>query len=675
MTLQDALAALLVSLFDRSELRTLASTDLFLGDLAADLPPEGASLADTAASVVAGLKKRHLLNRSLFRTLTTLRPSHSRAIRLMEARWTSRRVVLLYDTGSGTGGTPPDVAVARTLAWALTERGHCVWSVPPTADHAGSWAEREIHDTCDAVLLILSASAARSGPLQAAARSALARRLAGSRLPALMVAALDPTPPEGDLLPLMADAKLYTADGSPDALVDSLDRDLRHLAPVASQPVDCERTAWGWPRMAPVQESRPPGPVPRIEAFARGCRPPEAAFAMEILPRAPTVEVSGDRLAVTVDRVGVKEAVHTGAARNALWASWLGVREKREAAQAWDAWYQARLTGGDPGPPPEWPPVPLRWAAGGILPLVRWRNRTWVPLFFRDIPPYGWVLPMGATDPEDDLQDPAAFALREALEELMILRGEPRRGVPLALRLLIVDDGEGPEAARARAVAALSAPVALRLQRDGLALGDGPVPSVHDPAPPPLLADPVPTRTDLEILGPDGVPRRHPDVLVSLGPLDLGIDVIRVLRLDLDAEDTILDGEVLVRPDGTRELVRMPVAMIAWSAISRVFPARGRHTLAWTQDTPPSVRAGPLGPADVHFFGWDIVRRREIALGSRMGDAPDPRDRARCRTWIEQFGPRFLDAGGQPSTASPCDLWVPATARVLAQAVARRVGP
>jgi hypothetical protein len=673
VTLQDTLTSLLLALFDRNELRTLASTDLYLGDLSADLPPPVASPEETAAAVVAGMLRRGLAGRSLFRTLTTLRPAHGRSIRAIETLWTSRRVALLYDTG--TGSPLPDAALARTLAWALTERGHRLWSVPPTAAVAGCWAEREVHATCDAVLLILSASAARQPALCAAARSALARRRAGGPLPVLMVAAMDMTPPDADLLPFMAEANLYMADGAPDTLIGTLDRDLKSLAPVPTQSVDLDRTVWGRPRLASLQDPRPPGPVPRAEAFQQGWRPPEAAFAMEILTRPPVVQVAGQRIEVTVDRAGVTEGVHTGPARNALWATWLGIGERRAAAEAWDAWYQACLTGAEPGPTPSSPMVPLRWAAGGVLPLTRWRGRPWVPVFFRDIPPYGWVLPLGATDPDDDLQDPSAFAVREALEELMVVGGEPSRGALLAVRPLLVDDGDGLAATLARSASALAAPVALRLERDGLVLSDARTPRKGDPTLPGLWAEPVPTRTDLEVKGPDGAARRHRDVLVSIGPLDLGIDVVRVLRLDLDDGDTILDGEVLVRPDGTRELVRMPVAMVAWSAVTRIFSAGAGQSLSWTPDTPPSVRAGPLAPGEVHLFCWDVVRRREIALGSRIGDESDPRDRARCRTWLEQFGSAFFDAEGMPSATSLPDLWVPATARVLAQAVARGVNP
>ena len=122
MTLQDALAGLLLSLFDQNELRTLTSTDLYLGDLSADLPDPTTSPEETAATVVASLVRRNLAGHSFFRTLAALRPSHGRAIRTFEALWASRRVAVLFDPGPAGGPPRSDAALARTLAWGLSER-------------------------------------------------------------------------------------------------------------------------------------------------------------------------------------------------------------------------------------------------------------------------------------------------------------------------------------------------------------------------------------------------------------------------------------------------------------------------------------------------------------------------------------------------------------------------
>jgi hypothetical protein len=82
---------------------------------------------------------------------------------------------------------------------------------------------------------------------------------------------------------------------------------------------------------------------------------------------------------------------------------------------------------------------------------------------------------------------------------------------------------------------------------------------------------------------------------------------------------------------------------------------------------PPSTVVEGLDAADVHIFPWDVRRRRELALGTRMAEGPaDPREQARHRAWLDRFGEHFLDSRGEPSGANPSRLFVGSSARLLA---------
>ena len=79
--------------------------------------------------------------------------------------------------------------------------------------------------------------------------------------------------------------------------------------------------------------------------------------------------------------------------------------------------------------------VSLRWASGGVLSLVRFKGQEWVPLFFRDIPPYGWNLSLGSTerrfnsqgqwDEEGEHRHPWDFIQREFMEESIVINPPP----------------------------------------------------------------------------------------------------------------------------------------------------------------------------------------------------------------------------------------------------------
>ena len=78
--------------------------------------------------------------------------------------------------------------------------------------------------------------------------------------------------------------------------------------------------------------------------------------------------------------------------------------------------------------------LPMRWASGGILPLVRYQGDYWVLLFFRDRPPVGLNVPNGASECKDEYKDPWRLIDREFNEEVVVLSGRPLRGSALLQR-------------------------------------------------------------------------------------------------------------------------------------------------------------------------------------------------------------------------------------------------
>lgn len=63
----------------------------------------------------------------------------------------------------------------------------------------------------------------------------------------------------------------------------------------------------------------------------------------------------------------------------------------------------------------------LRWGSAGVLPIVHYRNDVWVMMLFRDIQPIGWNLPLGGSKNEEEKMRPAITALRELLEEVIVV--------------------------------------------------------------------------------------------------------------------------------------------------------------------------------------------------------------------------------------------------------------
>ena len=651
-----ALLQTLSVLFSENELRTLFSTDLYLGDLSHRMPPRGA--AGLAAELVAGLLEEKRATKSFFRTLARLRPDDHAALERLWATWFGRRVLVLFGGAPAPGGEElarHDARQAEALANSLLAAGHRPLVCSPTApgQPTSLTLQTALRD-CDALCLILSTSLAGSPAVEQALATLAARRGAGA-WPAALALATDASEPPSAVIAGLARAPLPCRD--PTAAEAATRTVLEHLEALCAEAVARGALRGGLDPWPPPRTARPapatrPGATPLADAPRRVLAGDGLEIHQELLAHPVRVTRNGGRLEAVLDRGGVEAMVLGAEARQAVWLQELGSRRRLARAQAWDAWYRAALSGRDAGPAPADPCPPLRWGGAGALVEAEWRGDLWIPLFFRDIPPYGWNLSLGASGPADRLDDPLAWGTRELLEELLVVRGEPAWGQALAFQPLLAE-ADAPTA-RGRSIGHARLPLALRERADRLATwaGEG------------LPCAPRPTGADLRIIAASGETVHH-DLLVAASPMELGLDVVRVLRMHLDGADTLLDGEVLERADGRLELVRMPVALVRAARLRQLFGPGAPP--AGEEGSPPSTVVEALDAADVHIFSWDVRRRRELALGTRMAEGPaEAREQARHRAWLDRFGEHFLDARGEPSGANPSRLFVGSTARLLA---------
>ena len=161
-------------------------------------------------------------------------------------------------------------------------------------------------------------------------------------------------------------------------------------------------------------ESEFRGIAPRELVFGRKEGLPGQVFAAEILTRPIVLRRSGGILEIHIDRRGVKNAVYTTEGKNRLCRETLQGARLETARRLDEDIHAFMVEAGDGSwleiPVPE---IPLRWASGGVLPVVAWRGDVWSPFFFRDISPVGWNIAAGSSETEAELCRPVAFGLRE----------------------------------------------------------------------------------------------------------------------------------------------------------------------------------------------------------------------------------------------------------------------
>ena len=185
-------------------------------------------------------------------------------------------------------------------------------------------------------------------------------------------------------------------------------------------------------------------------------------FAIELLNKNLRVDRRGNQTVVTVDRDRVQEIIVSYLGKEAAISRHVTGKEerlKKEDRRIHQLLLRQRQGVIDVGALG----LNLRWASGGMMSVVKWRRRKWVPLFFRDIRPYGWNLALGSSeryfdsndrlkagyDFDKELNDPWLFILREFIEEMQVIDGSPRRDGRVAFRKIHFDhpENQGREAA------------------------------------------------------------------------------------------------------------------------------------------------------------------------------------------------------------------------------------
>ena len=209
--------------------------------------------------------------------------------------------------------------------------------------------------------------------------------------------------------------------------------------------------------------------------------------------------------------------------------------------------------------------LPLRWASGGVLPLVWYKNANWVLLFFRDTPPVGLNVPNGASEDKDEYKDLRKLIDREFCEEVVILSGSPTAGKVTQCDF----HARFREQAPFMNSAFSDRHNDLRKEHDGLEIGrnanfERKVEFVKTPF---IVGttyhEPNLGETDEQWIE---------DVVYTVNPAEFGIEVLRLAFFDLEEGEYIIDGEFdLAR----HALIRRPPILIRLSHLLDVYDQHG----------------------------------------------------------------------------------------------------
>lgn len=399
------------------------------------------------------------------------------------------------------------------------------------------------------------------------------------------------------------------------------------------------------------------GIAPREKVFSLEEDLPGQVFNIELLTKPILLRKHRDNIHVFLDRDDVRWGVYNREGRKKVNELTFLDEAARKKAIQYDKEIHRFFTQGKNDESFLVSLPNLRWASGGVLSIVKFKDRKWVPFFFRDIPPYGWQIPQGASEKKtDDLNDPWSFMIREFLEEVLICHDDEQS--PTIIRHPFSFERLKIEKEIQSANELSHKHDTLRFRRDGMQIIAGK----------PIAATIVPTNTSLEIRHNNKMqPLRH-DVLVLFNITELGIEVVKVVRYQLGNNEYILDGEIY-DPYGRNEaeLLRAPVVLISVDYLHRSFKNMLDYTFTYEFDaTFPSIEA-PSIPSkdDIHIFSPDVLRRLEIVLGTKPTFPSTPWEKKRYTGWYNDFGKYFFDSNNNLTHDNACPLFTPTAAKVM----------
>jgi len=342
-------------------------------------------------------------------------------------------------------------------------------------------------------------------------------------------------------------------------------------------------------------------------------------------------------------------------------------------------------------------PIPFRWASGGVLSIVKWKERDWVPVFFRDIPSVGWNIALGASERhfknglffaradndslEKELYKPKEVITREFLEETLIITCEGNLNTDPWIIHPILIEGKNPDIY----AGFINRHKELRGRYDitgynnnnNKHFAEGDTINVT-----PIHFNKNAVRNNLLIHSPrySDPTKSDPDIIL-FNILDLGIEYIKIVRYNFPDKGIFLDGEVL----NDTTLVRMPVAFLSLDYIKKTFNETSIHwgksnqfprlsiheafqnSRVW--DRAPSVlventpkHSTNIKETDIYFFMHDIEQRRRIRK-QRDIVINEERD----QIWFKHFDKHFPES--KDAVCSPSDLFTYATCRSFQQLV------
>lgn len=291
--------------------------------------------------------------------------------------------------------------------------------------------------------------------------------------------------------------------------------------------------------------------------------------------------------------------------------------------------------------------IPIRWASGGFMPIVRYKEEYWVLVSFRDINPVGLNLANGASETKEEYKDPRALVGREFCEEVVVLSGTPAKAAELTQR----DFEAQHQLAKFLSPKFAQQHAELRRANDGFTIT-----RVRTPTRRVRFLE-TPFQVHITFHGPN-MEHTHEileDVVYTINPAEFGVEVMELAVFSMEEEEYVIEGEY----DPSRKvLIRQLPILLKLSHLSEVFVKNG--SLGMLQSAGASIDGKLMNEIPSEhcvIFDADVTlresRRRNICQ-DLAGTNLDGNRRSNLEWELERID-KWLERWGEAATRAKRD--------------------
>ena len=287
---------------------------------------------------------------------------------------------------------------------------------------------------------------------------------------------------------------------------------------------------------------------------------------------------------------------------------------------------------------------PIRWASGGVLPIVNWKKKNWVILFFRGIDPVGWNVANGSSEEENEYIDLNDLIYREFSEEMLVLDSKPGSEHQVKQKLFFLEnlpDHLDYTEILNRKHSKISRK--LRLEQDKINIVYD-----HEKNKKGISTLKTPFFVNIKYINRKArlCTKKIRNVIFSVNPLEFGIEVIRLIRFDMSDNDVIFDGEIM---EFGPSLPRRPIMLLSVDFLKKYYAKhKSLGQTIFDTESLECKRMDKITKDDFYIFDDDIdLAKKRYKEFPGSGNAEEFE---RLEYWETNFSSLFKDINNKDIT-------------------------